>query len=202
MEDERGIGGRKPSALKWHLVSYKYKNYYVCETIKQDGSNSHFIIDSEDYDKVKDRSWHCMTNGYVGSHYKTEGVHKTLYMHNLIMHRLTFDGKGATESVDHINGIGTDNRKANLRVCSQSQQNRNTSNRVRTTEKLPASIDPSTIPRNIWYIPASGSHGDRFAVEIKGIPGIGDILWRTTSSSKKSTLEKLELAKAKKGGIV
>ena len=198
MEDERGIGGRKPNPLTWCCVNYNTKCYYVCKTIKEDGSYAPFVIDSDDYDKVKDRSWHCMNNGYVGSHYKTGGVHKTLYMHNLIMNKLTFDGKGATESVDHINGIGTDNRKANLRIVSQSQQNRNTSARVRTTEKLPSDINPISIPRNVWYIPASGSHGDRFAVEIKGVPGIGTLFWRTTASTKKSTQEKLELAKAKR----
>lgn len=167
MDDERGIGGRKPNLITWAHINYKSNLYSIGKICKEDGIIERFIIDTEDYDKIKERSWHVVSTGYIGSSCKVDGVRKVLYMHNLIMNRLTFDGKGATESVDHINGIGTDNRKANLRVCSQSQQNRNTSNRVRTTEKLPASIDPSTIPRNIWYIPASGSHGDRFAVEIK-----------------------------------
>jgi hypothetical protein len=64
---------------------------------------------------------------------------KTLYLHNFIMNRLTFDGKGSTETVDHINGNGFDNRKVNLRIISQSLQNMNTNHQtisLKTTNHL------------------------------------------------------------------
>jgi hypothetical protein len=197
-EDERGIGGRKPTPLVWTIKTYKDKNYYTCKTLKRDRSNGVFVIDADDYEKVKERSWHCMKNGYVGSAYRSEGKCKTLYLHNLIMNRLTFDGKGQTESVDHINGIGTDNRKANLRICSQSQQNRNRSKRERTTTRLPEGIVPDELPQNVWYMPPNGSHGERFAVEIKGIPDTPDIVWRSTASKTISSREKLISAIAKR----
>jgi len=41
------------------------------------------------------------------------------------MDRLEHNGRGQTESIDHINRIGLDNRKENLRLLSQSRQNCN-----------------------------------------------------------------------------
>lgn len=200
-EDEPGIGGRKSIPIEWIHKSYKDREYTIGIITKIDGSNITFVIDRDDFDKVKERSWHYIASGYIGSNYKTGGKCKILYLHNLIMDRLTFDGKGTTESVDHINGIGTDNRKANLRICSQSQQNRNTSKRKRTTTKLPAGIDPDEIPKNIWYIPESGSHGERFAIEIKGIPDMNDILWRSTAAKTVTTHEKLRATIAKRNEL-
>ena len=110
------------------------------------------------------------------------------------MNKHTFDGTGCDTFIDHINGNGFDNRKANLRIADQSLQNINTKSRVRKTEKLPAEIDPSAIPRNIWYMPASGGHGDRFVVSIKGVPGIETIEWKSSSSKSTSSTEKLEQA--------
>lgn len=202
-EDERGIGGRKSIPVEWIHKSYKGSEYIIGNITKTDGLTVKFVIDRDDFDKVKDRSWHYIAAGcgYIASTFKTDGIRKILYLHNLLTDRLTFDGKGQTESVDHINGIGTDNRKANLRVCSQSQQNRNTSKRKRTTTRLPEGIDPDSIPKNIWYIPENGSHGERFAIEIKGIPDMKDIMWRSTASKSVSTREKLSAAIAKRNEL-
>ena len=70
------------------------------------------------------------------------------------MNKLTFEGKGQQHSVDHINRVGRDNRKENLRMAtSQSAQNFNTKKRERKIE-LPEDCDitPDMIPRNIWYM--------------------------------------------------
>ncbi len=199
-EDERGIGGRKSIPIEWIHKSYKDHEYKIGIITKTDGTTIKFVIDCDDYDRVNERSWHYIGSGcgYIASTYKTEGIRKNIYLHNLIMNRLTFDGKGQTESVDHINGIGTDNRKANLRVCSQSQQNRNKSKRERTTTRLPEGINPDELPQNVWYMPPNGSHGERFAVEIKGIPDTPDIVWRSTASKTISSREKLNAAIAKR----
>ena len=199
-EREAGIGGRRAIPVDYIDVDFNGSSYTIGIITKLDGTRVPFIIDREDKEKVVARNWHCAVGGaYIASVFRTtEDETKALYLHNLVMNRLTFDGKGATESVDHINGIGMDNRKVNLRICAQSQQNRNTRTRARTTDKLPAGILPEEIPRNVWYIPSDGHHGDRFAVEIKGIPGSEDIMWRTTSSAKVTTREKLNLAVAKR----
>ena len=54
-------------------------------------------------------------------------------------------------------------------------------------------IDPSDIPRHIWYIKAQGAHGDRFAIEFKS----EKLVWKTTSSRKVSLVNKLAQAKEK-----
>lgn len=201
-ERERGIGGRKANPVHYIDVIYKECEYTVGIITKLDDSTAAFVFDTEDKDQVLERHWHCATGGaYVSSTFRTDDGRKELYLHNLVMDRPEFSGKGTTVSVDHINGIGTDNRKSNLRVTSQSQQNRNRSRRPRTTEHLPADIDPDELPQNVWYIPTDGHHGDRFAVEIKGIPGMTDILWRTTSSKTITAREKLGMAIAKRNEL-
>lgn len=202
-EKEPGIGGRKAIPIEYIDVDYKGLSYTIGTITKLDGTTIKFIIDSEDKEKVIERNWHCGTGGlYISSVFRTtDGAAKALYLHNLIMDRLTFDGKGTTESVDHINGMGTDNRKENLRICSQSQQNRNRSKRERTTTRLPDGIDPEEIPQNIWYMPPNGAHGDRFAIEIKGIPETSDITWRSTSSKSVTTREKLQAAIKKRNEL-
>jgi hypothetical protein len=202
MEDSRGIGGRKPIEINWLDLVYNGQEYSVGKIIKLDGTTINFVIDTDDKSKVVARSWHYKTVGYVSSPYKIEGARKELYLHNLVMNRLDFDGKGAPITVDHINGNGLDNRKANLRLCTQAQQNRNTSKRTRKTTKLPNDIDPDEMPTNVWYAPPNGAHGDRFVIEIKGIDGVEDIVWKTTSSKSISTREKLTSAALKRQQLI
>lgn len=202
MEDKRGIGGRKAIDIVWSDVEFNGKEYSVGRITRQESSFVDFLIDKEDKERVTTRTWHYMLSGYVGSSYKTEDVRKTLYLHNLIMNRLDFDGKGAPLTVDHVSGNGLDNRKANLRLCSQSEQNRNTSKRARKTDKLPDDIRLDEMPTNVWYAPQNGYHGDRFVVEIKGIPGMEDIVWKTTSSKAISARDKFASAVAKRQELI
>jgi hypothetical protein len=93
-----------------------------------------------------------------------------------------------------MNRIGFDNRKCNLRIVTQSEQNMNQKRRPRTF-LLPADsgLTYEDIPRHIWYVKANGLHGDRFAIEFKS----ESYVWRTTSSKKVSLNEKLNQAKQK-----
>ena len=153
-----------------------------------------FVIDKEDYKNVKEYRWHRSSNSYISFSLTHEGKKKEMYLHNFIMGRLDFPGKGATETVDHINREGFDNRKENLRIISQSQQNMNQTKRERNIT-LPegCEIDTADIPRHIWYIKANGAHGDRFAIEFKS----ENLCWKTTSSKKVSLSKKLEEATEK-----
>jgi hypothetical protein len=74
--------------------------------------NIKFIVDPDDYEKfVKNNSFH-LDKGYV-----TNGKKK--YLHRLIMN--------APDDmvVDHINGDKLDNRKENLRICTNQQNQMN-----------------------------------------------------------------------------
>lgn len=152
------------------------------------GNQIHFLIDEEDFAKVRQTNWFSTTGGkYIGRNITIDNSRKILYMHNFVMNRLDFPGKGAKESIDHINRNGLDNRKCNLRVVSQSLQNVNQKKKKRTAV-LPEGIPD--LPKHIWYIKAHGLHGDRFCVELK----TEGITWKTTSSKKVSIEDKLKQA--------
>ena len=188
-----GAKGRPPREVIYKDVSYKDKTYIVGH-VSSKGDIVHFIIDEEDYDEVSKYSWHVTAKNYISTSYNHDDKHKTLYLHNLIMKRDAFLGKGQVESVDHINRNGFDNRKENLRLISQSEQNINQATKKRSVilpEGCP--LKPEDIPRHIWYVRKNGLHGDRFAIEFK----TEGIIWKTTSSNKVSIHDKLKQAKEK-----
>lgn len=186
--------GRKPGIIDYNFVKYNDKEYVV-GTIQHNSDDVKFIFDKEDFPKIEKRPWHLSSGKYIGStFYLDGGIKLELYLHNLIMDKITFDGKGTKETVDHINRNGLDNRKENLRIITQSQQNINQSKKIRTVI-LPeeCNIKPNEIPKHIWYVRANGLHGDRFAIEFK----TEGICWKTTSSKKVDILQKLQDAKEK-----
>lgn len=75
------------------------------------------IVDDEDFARLSKNKWAFIP---VGSGYARSTTRKSaVYMHRLIMNC----PKGST--IDHINGDGLDNRKANLRICTQAQNAKN-----------------------------------------------------------------------------
>lgn len=102
------------------IFTSKYKNDMVvypthAEVILYDKygcEKARALIDLGDIEKVGKYRWYSTGNGYVKS------------QNNLRMHRLVMD---ATEDylVDHINRNPLDNRKSNLRVCTQAENSRN-----------------------------------------------------------------------------
>jgi len=193
MTSRAGIGGRLPGLIDYKTVLYN-SNEYVVATLSFNGKDMNFIFDMDDYEKVSSRAWHFISGHYISSAYMHESKRKELYLHNLVMNRLEFKGKGITETVDHINRNGLDNRKENLRIISQSEQNINQNKKNRNI-KLPENcgITSDDIPKHIWYIKANGLHGDRFGIDLK----TEDIKWKTSSSKKISLKDKLIEAKNK-----
>jgi hypothetical protein len=184
--------------LNHEIINYKDKQYVVC-CIPFNEEQKIFLIDFDKKDQVINKAWHFRSDGnYIGSSHFHNDEKKELYLHNFIMDKLTFEGKGQQHTIDHINRIGTDNRKCNLReVTSQSAQNFNQKKRERTTE-LPANcgIELDQIPKNIYYGKPSGLHSDFFYIELKGIPSLctdsKKFNWKSTKSKSVSLKLKLQ----------
>jgi hypothetical protein len=85
------------------------------------------LIDEEDYPAVSRHSWHATEcrGGLVYAATRTNG--RIAYLHRML---------AATPElpwVDHANGNGLDNRRANLRPCTQSQNAANARTRRGTS---------------------------------------------------------------------
>lgn len=77
------------------------------------------LVSDQDYFWLAQRSWYRMSTGYASCDlWGRRGGMKVL------MHRLILLAKD-TATVDHINGNTLDNRRENLRLATQSQQNAN-----------------------------------------------------------------------------
>lgn len=83
----------------------------------------HAIVDDEDYAQLSTVKWSAMnTDGlsYAIRHVAQASGKKR----GVLMHRVIMKAPDGIE-IDHINGNGLDNRKANLRFCNHSQNVRN-----------------------------------------------------------------------------
>lgn len=81
------------------------------------------IVDDEDFEELSKHKW-CARRSrktfYAGRNVRDKnGKRYTVLMHRIIMK--TIDGL----ETDHTNGDGLDNTRANLRVCTRSQNARN-----------------------------------------------------------------------------
>jgi hypothetical protein len=78
------------------------------------------VIDEEDADRVQKHRWYPSSSKW-GPYAYTTIERRSVFLHRLIT--------GATpgEYVDHINHDKLDNRRSNLRLCTNSQNNQNRS---------------------------------------------------------------------------
>lgn len=72
------------------------------------------VIDSADYNKCKDYKWHYGQHGYVRCSNPS-----LIYLHRIIM------GCTPMEMIDHKDGNPLNNKKENLRICTQFQNLQN-----------------------------------------------------------------------------
>jgi len=81
------------------------------------------IVDDEDFALATERKWTAQVrpngNVYAAICVKKNGVNKKMYLHRIIARAR--DG----QVVDHSNGNPLDNRRCNLRICTQGQNLRN-----------------------------------------------------------------------------
>lgn len=115
----------------WNIERLHQPKYYNRNICKYDLSgefgigitaqNDEFWFDKEDYDLIKNYSWHKHHNYFEASGKVTEDEPNTIYLHRLIM-----GNPEKKYDVDHIKTENKfDNRKCNLRIVSRLQNNRN-----------------------------------------------------------------------------
>lgn len=80
------------------------------------------LVDDEDFEELSQHKWYANKsnkNWYAKRNCRINGKWIKLRMHRLIMNAQ----KG--QEIDHKNGNGLDNRRCNLRFCTQSQNLQN-----------------------------------------------------------------------------
>lgn len=85
------------------------------------------VVSSKDYPRLSQKKWHALVfprGTYAGSMHNGSAI----YMHRFI----TDCPKGMV--VDHINGNTLDNRRENLRVCTNAQNLTNTRKKTSNTK--------------------------------------------------------------------
>ena len=80
------------------------------------------LVDDSDYDWLRQWRWLLVGPGYAGRFDRLDGTSRLIYMHRLLINAQP------GQHVDHINGDRLDNRRANLRLVTntQNQQNKRT----------------------------------------------------------------------------
>jgi len=85
------------------------------------------IVDDEDFEPLSQFTW-CVNNSksthYAHTQMKTKEGRVNTQMHRFVMRA------SPTQTIDHRNGDGLDNRKRNLRFATQSQNCMNRKSRV------------------------------------------------------------------------
>lgn len=95
------------------MTMSKFKQYPGIQQIKLSNDRGIVIIDDQDLDLVSAYKWSLHSQGYA--------VSGKILMHRLILGVVD----NPAVQVDHRNHCKTDNRRANIRVCTRSENLRN-----------------------------------------------------------------------------
>jgi hypothetical protein len=153
------------------------------------------IIDTKYFEKIRklDKSWKINDSGFVVSNHMVNGQNHTISMHELIMAMYNKENNimNMNRNIIHMNRLGVDNRKENLAYDTfDKETGKNLKKKKRIIEFTKESgICADKIPSFMWYMKPNDTHDERFIIDI------GDIKWKTTSSSKLSLKYKLEEGK-------
>jgi hypothetical protein len=113
----------KPTGRPKQYNKYQINNNVV--EVFTSNTNNKFMVDIDDFEKIQKYTWYESSNGYIETGIAESGKRKRIFLHRLIMN--VADKYWVETIIDHINGNKRDNRKSNLRICTngQNQINRN-----------------------------------------------------------------------------
>lgn len=97
--------------------SKKYNTYQKVYIGYTTNTNKEFLIDYEDYEKIKKYCWHETNQGYIATRDSNS-------QNIILLHKFIFSKDGI---IDHINRNKKDNRKQNLRIVTAQQNSMNKS---------------------------------------------------------------------------
>lgn len=220
------------SNFRKHKQSYKILEDQHGKYFEMISSNNKgtFLFDYQDFEKITtfktDKgnrpNWYITVTGKTGEGRDLKYVccrnnQKMIYLHALIMEHM-FQGKG-NNSVDHIDRNPFNNRRHNLRIVTQSEQNENTGKRQRfpvgkssipgggrsrkhNAKKLPDGLLQSEIPKYVVYYRekyAPEKYRDFFRIEKHPLQKTGQFKnkWATSKSMGLSIQQKLQQAVGK-----
>lgn len=83
------------------------------------------LVDDRDYERVMNHKWHVQvsrvrTHGAISTYY-VQGNPRHHAKGQYLLHRFILQITDPSIKVDHRNGNGLDNRRENLRVCTQAE---------------------------------------------------------------------------------
>lgn len=129
---------------KTNIYTIDYKNNIVIG--KTTNTNKDFLIDLDDYELIKNLSWYESSNGYI--HHK-DREKRVIQLHRFITKCPN------NKVVDHINHNIKDNRKQNLKICSQKENVYNKTIKPRN-QLNEFCITTNKQNKNIYYIVSIG----------------------------------------------
>lgn len=143
------------------------------------------LVDDDDIPKIKKISyqWMCNATGII----TTNVNDKDIKLQNVIM-----QDNPTNRNIMHIDRLGIDNRKENLLFDTNDKDITKNLKKKKRRIQLPENcgIKPDELPTFVWYMKPDITHNERFIVKI------GNLIWKSTSSSKVSLRYKLEETKA------
>jgi len=182
-----------------YLNNYKKINHnnntYVIVPINFKNQKVPIVLDEKYFDKVKnlDKSWKVNEAGFITSTHRINDQDIEINMHEIIMalHNKENGLENKRKNILHLNKLGIDNRIENLIYDTKDKETgKNLKKKKRIIEFTPESgIKADDIPSFMWYMSPNDTHDERFIIEI------GDVKWKTTSSTKLSLKYKLEEGK-------
>lgn len=83
------------------------------------------VVSDEDFEFLMQWKWCVNKGGYVHRGFRENKVQRSLYMHRVVIERMTGAPIPAGYEVDHANGDRLDNRRENLRLATPRQNRGN-----------------------------------------------------------------------------